>query len=260
MDRATTALIDSALEDYQRDLVGILRREGLRAYIVGDLRVQLKIRRAMRAKFGLMNAPRKKSSQYGYTPKTDVGGTRISFDHVAQEALDYVVGYVDNLITRGGCTIQGEFVPWLAGRSERLRENIAGAIEEALREGSSNETLASALQDIFDVDRRHALTIARTEMARIEVAGAMNRYQSCGIEQVLWNNGPDPCPICEAVGGQVYALDDIPWEIPVHPNCCCDLVPIVTVPPPEETLFEEDEIAALLGGAGADLSALGEMT
>jgi len=68
-------------------------------------------------------------------------------------------------------------------------------------------------------------TIARTETARAQSLGYVERMKSLGQErlEVLSSGG---CELCESLAG-VYAVEEAREIIPIHPNCRCILLPVV---------------------------------
>jgi hypothetical protein len=75
--------------------------------------------------------------------------------------------------------------------------------------------------------------IARTEAAAAYSRGSLLRYAQSGqVSGTEWLLGPEPCEICQPLGGTVAALGksfaegiDSP---PAHPRCTCSLAPVLT--------------------------------
>lgn len=236
----TEADLDRIMQRYREGIARTLVKSGFQAFLVGDLRAQLKVRRALRNGLVRFGNAEKKPRMAG-RPRT-----AITFKGMSRQSAAYLQTYEKDLVERGGTVIKGKFIPWLADRTERVRGSIAATIREGLENGWSNDTLGKALGEIMDQEGRAMTMIAHTEMARIEAAGARSRYHDLGIMKVIWNNGPTPCDICIEFSGNEYDLNDLPEEIPVHNSCACDLVPVIEIPPDEALLLEEDEIADML--------------
>lgn len=136
----------------------------------------------------------------------------------------------------GGILIDNPDAKWRIDESTRtmLRADVTKAIEE----GWSNEKLANAIEDnrAFSIDR--ARMIARTETAWADVEGNVAAYKAAeqaGV-QVLkeWITAEDDLVSEEcAENGQAGAIgmeDAFPSGAkypPQHPNCRCDLLPVL---------------------------------
>lgn len=149
----------------------------------------------------------------------------IDFDVVQQEALDYVKAYRKE-VQAGYTTIKGEKIYWLRDRTKDERKRIVNVIEKGIKEGQSIPDIAKALRSEVDVLESQATRIARTEVARIQNHGAINRFKKYGIEKVKWLVF-EPCELCAPFANNVYEIDNLPDEIPVHPACRCALAPVV---------------------------------
>lgn len=150
-------------------------------------------------------------------------------------ALDYAKDRSAEMV--GKRLVDGELVDnpdaqWVIDESTRdmLRADIAAAIES----GQSNDDLASELSENYAFSDERAETIARTETAKADVAGNLNAYQESGqVEAKRWLAAPDCCDECQALDGETVDLDeDFPDDggdgPPLHPNCRCDVLPVLT--------------------------------
>ncbi len=222
-----------------------------RAHVVGDLLGQRHLHRGGKHTHAVTNAlperwtyaPRK-STDYGYKPAGDrlIPLNRLSFQHVAEEAETYLVSYRQQLEEFGGAVINGTPAPFLEDLCQAVRTDVADTIADGIREGWSPKTVAAHLSEVMDGERWKLERIARTEMMRIQFAGMQTRYAAAGIETATRINGPNPCPECAAASGEKVPID----EMNDHPLGECDFVPDIVIPPPEEALIDEDEIARLL--------------
>lgn len=118
--------------------------------------------------------------------------------------------------------------------TERQREVTAKLTEQALDDGWTAKELAAAIDDAAAFGEDRALMIARTETAFADVAGNMNAYRESGVVTgKKWLLGPDSCAECEANAevGEI-GLDDIfpdgSEAAPAHPNCTCDIEPVLS--------------------------------
>lgn len=197
---------EKAYEDYEKAYKEALVTNGTKAFIQGDLKAQKAL--DLKLKFNLVN----------------------------KEALKYIKEYKKEL-ARGGSTIQGEFIPWLEDKSKEERAAISKILEEGYKAGKATgvkelkkggypkNTIAADLQQYFNSRKSHAALVARTEIARIQSHGSINRYHKQGIKKIMWLVF-NPCPICQNYARRVYDIDKMPREIPAHPNCRCAAAPV----------------------------------
>lgn len=133
--------------------------------------------------------------------------------------------------------VGGELIPnpdasWRI--DESTRELLRGFVSEAIDEGWSNDRLANEIGDAFAFSDARAEMIARTETAYADVAGNMTAYESSGIvEKKRWILSQDKyCDDCatNAASPPVPLRGTFPtgsYAPPEHPNCRCDVVPII---------------------------------
>lgn len=121
--------------------------------------------------------------------------------------------------------------------SETTREMLRADIAAAIEDGTSNDDLAAELADNYAFSDERAETIARTETAFADVQGNLNAYRESGqVESKRWLTAPDCCDECLELDGVVVGLDeDFPDDggdgPPLHPNCRCDVLPVLTEDP-----------------------------
>lgn len=117
------------------------------------------------------------------------------------------------------------------GTREMLRSNVTDAIAE----GWSNNRLAEAILDGAAFSEDRAEMIARTETAMADVQGNMAAYRESGIVTgKIWITAGDDlvsedCAL-NGEAGEVGLNDSFPSgasEPPDHPNCRCDVIPVL---------------------------------
>lgn len=129
----------------------------------------------------------------------------------------------------------------LADREIKLRvkgitntkiDQIGTALAEGLSRGDNVTMIAKAINEVIG-SPTHALLIANTEGARAMVAASTDRYEEAGVSKFEWIVS-DPCDICESNeaesrGGVPFGhiFNDGSEYPPAHPNCRCDIVPVV---------------------------------
>ncbi len=139
--------------------------------------------------------------------------------------------------------------------------DLSELLGEGLKEGESVDQLRQRVQDWADVTdpergiAHRAERIARTESARAYVEGERVAWQQSGVVAgKQWLLAPNPCEFCRALAaefrGVVVPLDEPFYRLghrlagadtgkvmkldysdvtgpPLHPNCRCDLVPVL---------------------------------
>ena len=122
---------------------------------------------------------------------------------------------------------------------ETTRERIQSLTTQAMEEGWSNDRLANEIDDLDVFGAARCDMIARTETAFADMNGNMATYEASGlVEASEWIVGSDDCDECQAnadagpvaLGDAFPSGDDMP---PAHPNCRCDLLPVLSQPEEE---------------------------
>jgi SPP1 gp7 family putative phage head morphogenesis protein len=75
--------------------------------------------------------------------------------------------------------------------------------------------------------------IARTETIRLANEGLVSRYKKSDVQEVrfLAALSDRTCPICEDLNGRVFNIQEMETgtnQPPIHTNCRCTLVPVIT--------------------------------
>ena len=116
--------------------------------------------------------------------------------------------------------------------AESTRRMIRANIVQALQDGLSNDELAALLQRGYAFSRERSEMIARTETAFADVEGNLLAYEQSGVvASKKWITGAGCCDLCDELNGKVVPLKaNFPGGRkgpPLHPNCRCDIVPIL---------------------------------
>ena len=124
-------------------------------------------------------------------------------------------------------------------RGETIRE-LSGRVQEWAKENG-------------DIDRQvkwRATRVARTETARSLHEGQVSAWKEAGITRMKWQIAPNPCEFCKAMSQKPHPIDEPFYNVgdrlttskgkilnfdyaavkspPLHPNCRCTLLPILT--------------------------------
>ena len=109
-------------------------------------------------------------------------------------------------------------------------DRIGTALADSIAAGFSPQRAAKVITEKIG-DPARALTIAITEQNRAISAASIERYANAGLEKVEWS-GANPCDLCAPNDGQIVALGEDfntgDSQPPVHPNCRCALLPVIT--------------------------------
>ena len=124
---------------------------------------------------------------------------------------------------------------------DSTREMLRGAVEKALTEGKSADELKADILESNAFSASRAETIARTEIAKADMAGTMTGYRASGlVAGKEWSTAQDDqvseeCEACERAGviglnDKFPSGEDAP---PNHPNCRCTVLPVLNDELPE---------------------------
>lgn len=135
----------------------------------------------------------------------------------------------------------GELIKDLAGTTE---DDMHALLRRAIGEGMSTDELQDAVESMGAFGEARAEMIARTELAFAHVqgnkAGWVESGQVVGKKAVLGDNHTVEDICDDAVAAGVVGLDeefvDGYTEPPFHPNCVCDIEPVLS----EDTTGEDD--------------------
>lgn len=121
--------------------------------------------------------------------------------------------------------------------SERIWDNtalLAQTLEDELIHcviaGKKTTELKQILQERFDVSYRRADMLVRTEMAHITTTAAQKRYEDAGITEVeIWADKDERrCEHCGKLHQKRFPIGG-KLPIPAHPNCRCNVLPVVEI-------------------------------
>lgn len=155
-----------------------------------------------------------------------------TFTLVNEHAADWAASQAAQLV--GMKIVDGDLVPnpdAAYSLTETTREFIRGDVTVAMEEGWSTDELAKALEENYGFSATRAEVIARTETASADVQGNLIVYKESGISKKKWLASPDCCDDCQELDGEEVGIDedfkDGTQGPPLHPQCRCDVVPII---------------------------------
>lgn len=117
------------------------------------------------------------------------------------------------------------------------RQKLVDILSNGLEQGQNiNEIRNTITADFADYSKSQAMLITRTEVARASTQGALDAWGQSGLVEgkqwVVMEGGDE----CDDYDGQVEALDGnfysdttefADGDPPIHPNCKCQLIPIL---------------------------------
>lgn len=112
-----------------------------------------------------------------------------------------------------------------------LQKSIEKGLIDSVARGAPKDQLVKALQNQMGVGFSQADRIARTELAYIQNKSTAETYKKAGIAEVETIVADDErlCDVCGKHSGEVHSIVDAkPGKAFLfHPNCRCDILPIV---------------------------------
>jgi SPP1 gp7 family putative phage head morphogenesis protein len=115
---------------------------------------------------------------------------------------------------------------------ETTRDGIRDLTVRSLEEGWSTQEISDRLDAAWEFGGERSDMIARTEVAFADIQGNLAGYRESGVvEGREWVIAQDEyCEDCESMSGMVVPIGgDFPGgDPPLHPNCRCDILPIIT--------------------------------
>lgn len=122
--------------------------------------------------------------------------------------------------------------------SNKVGDNLADGIVR----GDSPRTVARVMAKTIDnLEKKRALTLARTETIRAHAEGALDALEQLGVKKVgvdvEWQATmidedagifeEKVCPLCEELAGMIIPIKEAHGLLPRHPNCRCTWVPSI---------------------------------
>lgn len=123
----------------------------------------------------------------------------------------------------------------LKGITDAMDARISGTLAQGIADGKSPLELARDMsEDIDSLGIHRAKLIARTEIMRAHNVASINTYREAGVlnveVQAEWSTAGDGrvCEECGALEGKIFTLDQIENMLPLHPQCRCIALPLIT--------------------------------
>jgi hypothetical protein len=148
-------------------------------------------------------------------------------DYMDEEAFESMLKLVNKRAVALALTTAGKKIKDFADTTpEMLRSDIA----QALTEGWTTDDLAKVLMENRGFNSVRAQMIARTEIAAMDIQSNLEIYKEANIGHKVWLISEEPCELCEENrdAGVIPMEEEFPnGDAPVHPNCTCDISPVL---------------------------------
>lgn len=112
--------------------------------------------------------------------------------------------------------------------TELLAQTLNEELIHCVASGKKPTELKKLLMNRFDVSYQNADMLVRTEMAHIQTQATLQRYKDAGVLEVqVWASEDERrCEHCGKLHKKKYLIgENIP--VPNHPNCRCNIVPVI---------------------------------
>jgi SPP1 gp7 family putative phage head morphogenesis protein len=110
----------------------------------------------------------------------------------------------------------------------KLAQTLEDGLVHCLVSGKKTTELKQTLQESFEVSYRRADMLVRTEMAHITTVAAQKRYEDAGLTELeVWADKDERrCEHCGKLHQKRFPINGkVP--IPAHPNCRCNVLPVI---------------------------------
>lgn len=125
----------------------------------------------------------------------------------------------------------------LEGITKAMDTKISRTLASGMANGDSMQQVADDIDNVVDgVGIVRARMLARTETIAAHAEATLNTYEEAEVQGVeivgeFATAGDNAvCPECKDLEGEEYTIEEARGVIPVHPNCRCAWLPVVTNP------------------------------
>lgn len=123
----------------------------------------------------------------------------------------------------------------LEGITDAMDQSISRVLANGMAQGKGVLEITADLEKAVDsIGILRARTLARTEVIATHAEASLNLYEEAGVydveADVEFATAQDDavCPQCQELSGERYSVEDARGVIPVHPNCRCAWLPVIT--------------------------------
>lgn len=229
------------LEDQKREIINALLGEkgGKKQFGPQDLLRLLTAMGAFEVQYQeAVAGPMAEATAFGSTFGTNEVGVAGSFDVTNPRVAEFAATYSDQFASEAS-----------AASLRRARTVIARGLEQ----GQSVQQIADQISTDYAFSPERATVVARTETARAFVEGERLGWEESGVVRgKQWQLAAGACPFCRETArkgtAKVFGLNEPFWKngdtisagggsysvrygdvqgAPLHPNCRCDIIPVL---------------------------------
>ncbi|WP_433956985.1 minor capsid protein [Cytobacillus horneckiae] len=105
-----------------------------------------------------------------------------------------------------------------------LRSELEKLLNRGIIQGINSRVLARDMRKVFNSSISNSERLMRTEMARVQGDVFKDSMKQGDYDAYEYIAEPSACPICKALDGKVFNLNDMKIGVnmyPMHPNCKC---------------------------------------
>lgn len=120
----------------------------------------------------------------------------------------------------------------LKGVTQQMDAEMSRTLADGIAQGIGARELARRLnKNVSGLEKKRALTIARTEIVHAHAEGQLDSFELLGVEEVgvlaEWQTAHDDkvCKLCQPLEGAIFTVKEARGLIPRHPNCRCAWIP-----------------------------------
>jgi len=147
----------------------------------------------------------------------------------------------------------------LKGMTATMDQEMTRVLADGLAHGKGPRQLASELNKVVSgLEKKRALTIARTEIVRAHVEGQLDSFEIMGMREVSvlaeWATAGDEkvCPLCKPMDGVVMTIEEARGLLPRHPNCRCAWLPTIPGATGTDRTSNEGKVKQVFGQRGIE--------
>lgn len=123
----------------------------------------------------------------------------------------------------------------LRGITSAMDTKISQSLALGLAEGRAPKYIAKMIvSDVETIGINRARVLARTEVINAHATATLNSFEEANIQGVQVESefataqDNKVCPKCASLEGKIYTISEAQGVIPVHPNCRCAWLPVVS--------------------------------
>lgn len=121
----------------------------------------------------------------------------------------------------------------MQGLTDDVGKQMTDILSTGFIEGRHSRVIAARMsRALIGLEKKRAIVIAQTEMARAYAEGQLDGFEAARVDTVQlfaeWSTAGDDrvCPKCQPMDGKILKIEEARGLIPLHPRCRCAWIPI----------------------------------